>query len=131
MERPSAIGTAAVIQLISGIVNVFIMTPAVYFGASFVCGLLSAAVTLGTCPFGAFCGMAGCFLIPMGILEIIAGALGLSGNGGGSFPRIVGWIEIASLFFGGFTSFVAGCIVVYMTGSPEVKGWIAQQSQPR
>jgi len=67
----------------------------------------------------------------LGILEIIAGAMGMGVNGGGKFPRVVGWIEIASLLFGGVTSFVAGCIVVYLTGSPEVKGWIAQQSSPR
>lgn len=132
MQKPSQLTVVGVIQIFSGLFNICGMSAISYLGFTTVCGGLTALVSLGTCPIGALCGYAACFLIPIGIVEVVSGILTLVGApSNAAFARYVAWGEIASLFVGGGLSFIAGCIGVMLTGNDEVKAWIAQGSLPR
>jgi hypothetical protein len=81
----SALRTAAIVQLVSGIVNLIFVSWAAslfWLGAgSTVSAVVMAVCTLGLCPapVGALCGGVGLVIAPIAIVEIISGIAGLTG----------------------------------------------------
>lgn len=126
-KPPSQVTTAAVAQLVSGLLNIFVF-PAigvVVIGGS--CGLLT--IFLGGC--GSLVGFLALLLVPIGIAEVVAGILGLANpKTGVSVMRIVGYVELASILFGGLISAVVGGVVSFVfLRAPEVEAYLTDSQQ--
>lgn len=123
---PDAARNAAIAQLVSGVVSIFIVMPAVYFGwTMFALGF--GALTLGLGTIVGCCGWSACIFLPLGVVEIIAGVLGLTNNPAAvTMGRIVAFVEIASILLGGVTTCVAGIVALVMFNKPEVQAWREQ-----
>jgi hypothetical protein len=126
LNPPQAVKTAAIIQLISGVVTLFIAMPLAWFAVASAATLFTV-VTFG---FGALCGFCTwgtCLLIPVGFAEIVIGIIGLS-NPAAAAPlqRPLAYVELVGLLFGGFTCAIAGGIVLSQLSNPEVEMWRAQ-----
>jgi hypothetical protein len=132
---PAKLQQVAVLQLISGVVNVFVMAAVVslVLGSSFgvvgtFCGGLLSIVG---CPvgclgvFGWMCGFWGLALLPVGILEMVAGMVGLiNPEGSGTVLRVTAVAELASLLFGGIVSTVIGVVALGLLRDEEVVGYL-------
>ena len=113
-EGPLLLKRAAVFQLASGLANVFVL-PAVLSMAGGLCG----AFTFG---FGSVCALGGCILMPIGVLEIVAGAVGLAQPArGAELMRWATWAEFASVLGGGIHSAIIGYVVTAMLDDAEVQ----------
>ncbi|MBM4393268.1 MAG: hypothetical protein FJ090_19255 [Deltaproteobacteria bacterium] len=124
---PEPARNAAIAQLVSGIVSIFIMMPLLYFGWQMV-ALGLGVLTLGIGAILGCCGWSACLLLPLGVVEIIAGILGLTNNPAAvTMGRIVAYVEIAAILLGGITTFIAGVVAVIMLNKPEVEAWKAAQ----
>ncbi|MBM4368206.1 MAG: hypothetical protein FJ102_18485 [Deltaproteobacteria bacterium] len=67
-------------------------------------------------------------LLPLGVVEIIAGILGLTNNPAAvTMGRIVAYVEIAAVLLGGITTCIAGVVAIIMLNKPEVEAWKAAQ----
>lgn len=134
-QTPSQITVSAVAQLLSGILNVFLMSwlLATVLGTVFttVGGAVTGVLTCGMCPFGAvggICGFASCMLIPVGVMEIVAGIGGLANpRGSVQIMRYTAWLELVSLPFGGAISFFVGALAVVSLGAPSVALFLSQR----
>lgn len=122
---PERLKTAAIMQLVSGLINVFVMT----WIASFTLGLAGSICTLGF--GGQFCGFLACFLAPIGLFEIVAGAMGMTNpRDGARVMRIASFVEMASLLAGGIPSAIIGFLVLQWMGEPEVAAYLESEPLP-
>lgn len=131
-ERPPAkLQQVAILQLVSGVVNVFAMAAIVSIvlgGSAGIVGSVCGGLLAGLgCPigclgfFGWMCGLWGLALLPIGILELFAGILGLvNPEGSGTVMRVAAMAELASLLFGGIVSTVAGVVALGLLRDEEV-----------
>lgn len=134
-EPPAKLKQAAFLQLLSGLINVFVMAALVTVllgtvggGVGSVCGTVIAAVG---CPlgclgfFGWVCGLWGLVLLPIGMLEIAGGAMGLlMPESSGTVMRAAALAEMASFLFGGVVSGVVGVVTMGFLREPEVAGYL-------
>lgn len=128
MPTPGKLTGTAVTQLVSGLVNLFVMW---WLGGMVVglgCGAASGVVTLGMCPFGGLCGFVPWLLIPLGVFELVGGIIGLANpKGGGKMLRIVAFAELAGVLVGGFGSLVAGGLSLFLLSDGEVKAFLEER----
>src|SRR5687767_11050760 len=128
MQTPGRVSGTAILQIVSGAINLTVMWWLVGMVVGTSCGGVTALLSLGACPIGVFCGLVSWFLIPLGLLELVAGILGLANpRGGGSLMRVVAILEMVSLLCGGLGSFVAGAIGIGLLADPEVKAFLSQR----
>lgn len=125
-ESPAKLKTVAVVQIVSGALNVFFLGWFTSMMLGGVAGALTAVVTLGICPIGVLCGLPPWLLIPLGILELVAGIMGLASPSQGSakLAKIVSYVEVGSILLGGLLSCVAGVVNAMMVRDPEVQGYL-------
>lgn len=122
-KLPDQLNTAAIIQIVSGVLNIFFMGAAVYFGVA-VAGSLVWMCTMGLCPVF-LCGVVGFLLIPVGILEVLSGVLILTNNPSAlKVQRIVSIIQKVSILVGGIGSIIASFVVDGMINDPEVLAYL-------
>lgn len=129
MKTPSRLTAAAIAQLVSGVVNLFGMwwLASMFYMAA--CGSVTALLTAGACPFGTVCGLAPWLLIPLGLLEVIAGILGLaSPRSAVVLIKVTAVLEILALAAGGLGSLVAGIIALVLASGQEIAAWRASQA---
>lgn len=114
---PRPLKTAAVIQTVSGVVNLCFASWMTWFAVSCVCGML-------TLPFGSLggvCGLSSLLLVPLGMVEIGAGIYGLMNpREAAGVMKVVAYLEIAALLIGGLTGTIAGAVVLRMLNDDEV-----------
>ena len=130
-EVPEKVRTLAIVQLVTGIIDVFfgwaLATCLWYIGAT-ACTAVTGICTAGMCPIGivAYLGTFAAFLIlPIGLLEIVAGILGLTNPKQiPILPKIASVAGLVGLLFGGLTSAVGGGVAMYLLLDPEVKGFL-------
>ena len=123
-DTPQALKTAAIIQIVSGVVNFLFMPAMVWLGWSLFASICSA-VTCGAGSILYFCGFASCLLTPLGIGEMIAGGLTLANpKQGAPIMKIMSMVEIVSVLFGGLGSCIAGVVVFRMLADPEVTTYL-------
>ena len=116
-EVPENLKKAAIFQLVSGLVNMFVLPTLIWTGIS-VC----TAVTFGFGGVLGICGMFSCLLGPIGIFEVIAGGVGLANpKSGGQLMRFATYAEFASILGGGIHSAVVGYLVSNMLDGAEVQ----------
>jgi hypothetical protein len=137
---PQKLQVIAGIQIVSGIANIVIMSGTVttiLFTILGGGGSIIAGCTAWFCPLTAllpcagFCGFAGLGLMPIGLVEIICGAITLvQPENAKTALRIGMYTEFASILFGGITSFIAGFVVRAMTADPEVAGFLEGDVAP-
>lgn len=134
-QTPARLTQAALLQLVSGLINVFVMGALVTVllgtvggGVGSFCGTIVAAVG---CPlgclgfFGWICGVWGLVLLPIGMLEIAGGAMGLMmPESAGTVMRAAALAELASFAFGGVISGVIGVVAMGFLRDPEVAGYL-------
>lgn len=132
-QVPQKLQMLAGVQLASGVLNLFVMgglVTSVLFtvlggGGSIIalCSPICPLAALGPC--ASVCGFWGLGLLPIGMLEILCGAVILvNPDGAKTFAKVGMVTELASLLFGGVTSFAAGMIVRNLLEDPEVKGFL-------
>ncbi|MBX2802728.1 MAG: hypothetical protein KTR31_33920 [Myxococcales bacterium] len=116
-DVPDNLKKAAMFQIVSGLVNLVVLPALIWAGAG-LCG----AVTFG---LGGLCGLASCALWPIGIFEIVAGAIGLSDpRRGAALMRYATFAEYASLLAGGVHSAVVGYVVSSMLDDAEIQAFL-------
>ncbi|MCA9490168.1 MAG: hypothetical protein KC621_09595 [Myxococcales bacterium] len=134
-QVPQKVQIAAVVQIVSGVVNMLLMAlsvSTVLAGVAGVAGgLIGALLSAVGCPLGCLfafswmCGLWGLALLPIGILEVICGAATLMDpDSGGPFLRVAMITELVSVIFGGLVSFGAGFVVMGMLRDPEVTAFL-------
>lgn len=124
-ELPEKLKTTAILQVVSGALNLMIMWWVVSMTAGLVGGVCTGIITLGACPIGVVCGLPGYLLIPIGIFELVAGIMGLTNAGSaGKVMRVAAWVELASLLVGGLLSAAAGVFGLLQFKEPEVVGYL-------
>lgn len=123
-ETPAALKTAAIVQIVSGAVNLLLMWWILGGAISSVGGCVSLMCTSGLCPTYC-CGMFNFVLIPIGLFEIISGILGLTNpKGAGTLMKIVAVIEMVSILFGGLGSLISGILTFRAMGDPDVADFL-------
>lgn len=128
---PDKLKYAAIAQIISGLVNIFITSwvvcTAVQFGGA-LCGTVLMVVTFGLCPVGYLVGCLGYlgFLaVPLGVIEIIAGILGMTNpKSGGTMMKITAILEIVGILIGALPGAVAGGLVLMFLSDDQVKAYL-------
>lgn len=116
-SEPGALRAAAIVQLISGCVNLLIVSwlaSVIWFTVGgTVSAVVMAVCTLGMCPLpvGSLCGGVGLFIAPIAVLEIVSGVIGISSPRGGRVLMITtGIIELLSVFLVNPVALVAGLV---------------------
>lgn len=118
---PRSLRIAAALQMVSGFLDVLVVSWTAWLGISCVCGL----VTLPLLTAGSACGLVGFLLIPLGLLEVGAGFWGWQDpREGVAAMRYVALLQIAALFAGGLSSAVVGVVVRRLLASDEVLVWL-------
>lgn len=117
-STPAPLRNAAIVQLVSGLIDFFVMGWLAWFVIGCFCGVLT--LPLGS--VGGFCGLLSFLLVPLGLLEMGAGIYGLMNpREGASAMRLVSWLEIAGLFVGGIPGAIAGgCVQMLLSGDDVV-----------
>lgn len=128
-KLPDKLNTAAILQIVSGVLNVFFMAGVSYMVLGVGGGLITAMCTLGMCPFGVFCGFAAFLLVPIGIFEILSGVLILTNNPNAlKIQRYVSIAQKVAILFGGIGSLIMSFVVDGMVNDPEVLAYLESQS---
>ena len=132
---PRQLQTIAIIQLVSGLVNILLMAALVTITLTAVGGTAGTCVSvifamLG-CPLGCVgvlgwaCGLWGLALLPIGLFEVVAGGVALvNPEPSPTLIRAAAIAEMASLLFGGLNSAVAGVAVWSLLKDPDVVGYL-------
>ena len=121
-DVPDNFRRAAIYQLISGLVNMFVLPVIVVFGGAF-CGIFTFGLAW-ICMGGA------CILVPVGILEVASGALSLSQpEQSGQLMRFATYAEFGSILGGGLHSAVVGYVVTNLLDDAEVRAFIEHNRQ--
>jgi len=119
-KLPDKLNTAAIIQIVSGVINIFFMAGVSYFVIAMGGGIITAICTLGMCPAGVMCGFAGFLLVPIGIFEILSGVMIMTSNPNAlKIQRYVSIVQKVSILFGGLGSLIASFVVDGMVNDPE------------
>ena len=119
-KLPDKLNTAAIIQIVSGVVNVFFMAGVSYMVLGMGGGIITAICTLGMCPIGVLCGFVAFLLVPVGIFEILSGVMIMTQNPNAlQIQRYVSIVQKVSVLFGGVGSIIASFIVDGMVNDPE------------
>lgn len=127
-DIPQAAKNAAIAQIISGAVNFFVM-PMVIWG-----GVTAFATVCGMCTFGlgsftSLCGFVSCILPPIGLAEMIVGAIALvNPKSGIPFGRMLSFVEMGSILGGGMVSAVVGFLAMRWYGEEEVTAYLESAS---
>lgn len=135
---PDKLKNAAIVQIISGLVNIFITSwvastvlVGVFTMGGTLIGLIVGICTMGFCPIGiitpclGFIGFAGFLAVPLGILELITGIVGLSNpKTGGSFMKITAVLEILGILIGALPGAIAGGVVLMFLSDDQVKAYL-------
>ncbi|MBT3221265.1 MAG: hypothetical protein HN348_19455 [Proteobacteria bacterium] len=120
-QVPANLKNAAILQLVSGLLNFTIMPVIVYFTLALCCGL----ATFWAFGIGAVCGFVGFVLWPIGIFEIVSGGMTLANpKSGGKIMKICSYVELGSILCGGLVSCVAGGVVMSMLKDEEVTAYL-------
>jgi len=120
-EVPARMKTAAIIQLVSGALNIFVMPLVV----GMVIGTCMGVLTIFLGGIGACCGAVGWILVPIGIFEVVSGIMGLTNpQSAGGIMKIAAIVELVSILFGGLLSAIAGGFTMMSLNDPEVAGYI-------
>lgn len=116
-EVPPTLKASAVVQLVSGVVNLLVVSWLASFLWVSVGGTVSmffmAMCTLGLCPLpiGSLCGFVGFLIAPLALLEIGSGIFGLvSPRAAKPMLIVVGVLEVLCLFLVNPVAFVAGLV---------------------
>lgn len=127
-KLPDKLQTAAILQIVSGVLNVFFMAGVSYMVLGVGGGLITAICTLGMCPIGVFCGFVAFLLVPVGIFEILSGVLILTHNPSAlQIQRYVSIAQKVSVLFGGIGSIIMSFVVDGMINDPEVLAYLEAQ----
>ena len=130
-EVPQKFKTIGIIQLVAGLVNVFMGWGIAMMGWSMV-GMLGGTVctimTMGLCPLTYllyFCGFAAFLVIPIGIVETIVGLMCLTNPASvkGVIPYLA-MAQVPAILLGDIISPIAGIVTFMTTKDPEVAGFI-------
>lgn len=134
-QPPAKLKQIAILQLISGTINVCVMAVVVstILGASSglagtICGMGLALVgcpagCLG--PLGSACGFWGLLLLPIGIGEIVSGITALvHPQGAANLLRLATLAELSSLLFGGVVSAVVGLVGLRLLADDDVAAYL-------
>jgi hypothetical protein len=124
-QVPQKFQTIAVLQIVSGVCNVFFgwwLGWAVWTLAGTVC---VGIMTLGMCPFGAICGFCSWLIIPLGLVEVTVGILMLaSPQAVRGFTTWLPLLQLPALLLGDFISPTIGLVSLFLCRDPEVVGYI-------
>lgn len=113
-DVPQSLKIAAITQIVSGAVSVFMMWWISSCMVSTVCGIL----TLGF--GGQLCGLLSWLLIPLGMVEIGVGIFGLvNPKEAAKFQKIVTFVEMGAILAGGVTNAVCGGVAFMMLSKDE------------
>jgi type IV secretory pathway VirB6-like protein len=127
-DLPQSAKNAAILQIISGVINFFVMPMVVWFGVS-IFASMCAFCTAGLGGITYMCGFVSCLLPPIGIAEMIVGAIALTNPKQGiPFGRIVSMVEMGSILAGGLISAIIGFVTMRMYGADEVTEYLEQSS---
>jgi hypothetical protein len=123
-QVPQPLRNAAIAQLVSGLVNWFVMATfaslGVYFGAT-ICTI----VTMGFGFVTYFCACFTLMLVPIGIFEVVCGVVGLTNpRGAVGLMRAAAIVELIAVIFGGIPAFVVGILVLRWLADPEVDEFV-------
>ena len=122
---PKQLNNAALIQIGSGVLNVFFLAGLMSFVLSFGGGLITGVCTLGMCPIGGLCGFASLLLIPVGIGEILSGVLIMTKNPAAlKVHAYVSIVQKVAILFGGLGSIIAAFMVDGMVNDPESRAFL-------
>lgn len=120
-DAPQPLKTAAILQIVSGVVNFFIMPTLVYFFVGGFCAI--ATFIIGG--LGGLCGTVGCLLVPVGLFEIVSGILALTNpKGSAGLMKICAYVEMGSVLLGGIPAAIVGFLVMNALGNDEVKAYL-------
>jgi hypothetical protein len=130
-EVPQKFKTIGIVQLVAGLVNVFMGWGIAWFGWSMVgmlAGTVCSAVTLFMCPLTYLlymCGFLGFLVIPIGIAEAVVGLVALTNPAAvkGAIPYLA-MAQIPCILLGDIVSPIAGIVSYMMAKDPEVAGYI-------
>lgn len=123
---PEGLRVAAIVQIVVGVVDVSVgwVLASTMLGMA-GCLLTSPCLCLGIPPPGTMCGMLGYLVLPLGVFEVVAGAVALNDpRTGVPLLKIASVLGICSVLFGALPSLIGGFIVQLQLQSPEVKGWL-------
>lgn len=130
-EVPQKFKTIGIVQLVAGLMNVFMGWGIAWFGWSLfggIAGTVCTGVTMGLCPLTWFlflCGFVGFLVIPIGIVEAVVGLIALTNPGSvKGFISYVALAQIPCIFLGDIISPIAGIVSYMMAKDPEVAGYI-------
>ncbi|HHO49547.1 MAG TPA: hypothetical protein ENK18_01450 [Deltaproteobacteria bacterium] len=135
VQPPTKLKQIAILQLISGVLNVCVMAAAVSLALGASSGLVStlcgASLALVGCPIGCLgplgsaCGFWGLLLLPIGIGEIVSGITVLAHpQGAVNLLRLTTLAELSSLLFGGVISTVVGVVSLRLLRDDEVVAYL-------
>ena len=136
---PDKLKNAAIVQIISGLVNIFItswlvsgMAVTLFTVGGTMIGIICGVLSMGLCPIGiitpclGLLGFAGFLAVPLGILELIAGIVGLTNpKSGGMFMKIAAVFEILGILIGALPGAIAGGLVLMFLSDDQVKAYLA------
>jgi len=137
---PPQLRYAAIAQIVSGLANIFLFSWMIFFFwtiAGFTVGtiLTGLCAALG-CPFGCIGYLPSCLsftgflVVPLGILEMIAGVLGLTNpRVGATMMKFVAVGEILALLIGAIPSAIAGGLAFMFMLNPEVRAYLEGPSR--
>ena len=120
-QVPANLKNAAILQLVSGLLNFMVMPVVVYMTVGMCCGVL----TIWMGGLGAVCGCVGLGLWPIGIFEIVSGGMTLANpKSGGKIMKICTYVELGSILCGGLISCIAGGVIMSMLKDEEVTAYL-------
>ncbi len=129
MERtPPAIRTAATAMVVAGGIDLLLMWWMSSTALGCGLGLITSVLTAGLCPFGAMAGFLGWLLIPLGLLEVLAGVLILTdARNARVFLGWMPWVQMLAIFAGGFSSALFGLVIFVICRDPEAQAFMRRQ----
>lgn len=120
-QAPDKLKNAALLQLVSGAVNISVMA-----FMSYIC--IGGCFATLSAPIGSPCaifGLAGCLLWPIGMFELVAGAMFFTNpRQHKELARIAAGVEVVSLLLGGFFSAFVGGMVLMTLGDEQVQEYL-------
>jgi hypothetical protein len=125
---PSKLQTVGAVLLVSGAVDTFVSAAVVALGLSAVGGLVGYALVQLGCGLGgllSLCGLWGLALLPLGMVELVCGAMVfVNPDGAGPFVRVGNLLQLGSGVFGGLAGVVGGLVVRTLLADPEVVAFL-------
>lgn len=120
-DVPSNLKSAAILQLVSGLITVSVMCCISWM----TIGTIGFLCTLVVGGFGGVCGMLGWVLVPIGIFEIVSGTLGLTNpKVGGKVMKICSFVEVGAILFGGLSTALAGGVALVLLRDADVQQFL-------